>query len=179
MANAWREMSQMSQIWSQTTRGVGLWNLRNGNAAAHLLTSIILCCMELARVLKIVPGGFWAAHRARAIRVRRGPLGGGDTHKLRAHEHPRLALNGVAPRLVLGHLRVLRVRLLSIVYCKKTSAARGNTKRTPPRTRRGQLTGTRYPRQANRGTGLGRGDPSADGASGLQGLTFKKCLSRV
>ena len=26
---------------------------------------------------------------------------------------------------------------------------------------------------------LGRGDPSADGASGLQGLTFKKCLSSV
>ena len=38
----------------------------------------------------------------------------------------------------------------------------------------------RYARQANRGTGLGRGDPSADGASGLQGLcTFKKCLLRV
>ena len=31
--------------------------------------------------------------------------------------------------------------------------------------RRGQLAGTRYPRQAIRGTGLGRGDPSADGAS--------------
>ena len=35
--------------------------------------------------------------------------------------------------------------------------------------RRGQLAGTRYPRQAIRGTGLGRGDPSADGASGTSG----------
>ena len=79
------------------------------------------------------------------------------------HEHLRLALDGVAPHLVLGHLRILRVRLLSIVYYKKSSAASGNTKRTPARTRRGQLAGTRYPRQANRGTGLGRGDPSAFG----------------
>ena len=124
-----------------------------------------------------------ALGNARAGRLCEGPHDGLPdgcvTHKLRAHEHPRLALNGVAPSLVLGHLRVLRVRLLSIVYFKKTSAARGNTKRTPPRTRRGQLAGTRYARQANRGTGLGRGDPSADGASGLQGTTFKKCLSRV
>ena len=45
--------------------------------------------------------------------------------------------------------------------------------------RRGQLASTRYARQANTGTGLGKSDPSADGASGLQGLTFKKCLSRV
>ena len=124
-----------------------------------------------------------ALGNARAGRFCEGPhdglLDGCVTHKLRAHEHPRLALYGVALRLVLGHLRILRVRLLSIVYCKKTSAARGNTKRTPPRTRRGQLAGTQYARQANRGTGLGRGDPSADGASGLQGPTFKKCLSRV
>ena len=87
---------------------------------------------------------------------------------LKMAEHPRLALDGVAPHLVLGHLRILRVRLLSIVYYKKSSAASGNTKRTPPRTRRGQLAGTRYTRQANRGTGLGRGDPSAFDASGLQ-----------
>ena len=44
-----------------------------------------------------------------------------------------LALYGVAPRLVLGQLRVLRVRLLSIVCYKKRSAAGGNTKRKPPR----------------------------------------------
>ena len=78
-----------------------------------------------------------ALGNARAGRFCEGPHDGlpdgCDTHKLRAHEHPRLALNGVAPRLVLGHLRVLRVRLLSIVYCKKASAAGGNTKRTPPR----------------------------------------------
>ena len=35
--------------------------------------------------------------------------------------------------LVLGQLRVLRVRLLSIVCYKKRSAAGGNTKRKPPR----------------------------------------------
>jgi len=115
-----------------------------------------------------------ALGNARAGRFCEGPHDGLPdgcvTHKLRAHEHPRLAFNGVIPRLVLGHLHVLRVRLLSIVYCKKTSAARGNTKRTPPRTRRGQLAGTRYPREAIRGTGLGRGDPSADGASGFRNL---------
>ena len=38
--------------------------------------------------------------------------------------------------------------------------------------RRGQLAGTRYARQANRSRGLGRGDPVADGASGLQAGTY-------
>ena len=63
-----------------------------------------------------------ALDNARAGRFREGlhdgPSGGCITHKLRAHEHPRLALYEVAPRLVprlvLGHLRVLSVRLLSI-----------------------------------------------------------------
>ena len=76
---------------------------------------------------------------------------------------------GVIPRLVLGHLRVLRVRLLSVVYYKKTSAASETQKERRRAFRRGQLAGTRYPRQAIRGTGLGRGDPSADGASGTSG----------
>ena len=87
------------------------------------------------------------------------------------HEHPRLALDGVAPRLFLGHLRILRVRLLSIAYYKKSSASSGNTKRTPPGVSAG------YPRQANRGTGLGRGDPSAEGASGL--LCFELTEGRL
>ena len=82
----------------------------------------------------------------------------------------------VGTRRALGNVRV---RSLYIVYCKKTSTAGGDTKRTPPRISAGQLAGTRYPRQANRGTGLGKGDPSADGSSGLQGLTFERCLSRV
>ena len=115
-----------------------------------------------------------ALGNARAGRFCEGPHDGLPdgcvTHKLRAHEHPRLASDGVAPHLVLGHLRILRVRLVSIVYYKKSSAASGNTKRTPPRSRRGQLAGTRYTRQANRGTatGLGTGDPSAFDASRLQ-----------
>ena len=91
------------------------------------------------------------------------------TQKLRAHEHPRLALYGVIPRLVLGHLRVLRVRRLSIVYYKRPVQRVETQKERRRAFRRGQLAGTRYPRQAIRGTGLGRGDPSADGASGTSG----------
>ena len=118
-----------------------------------------------------------------------GLLDGCFTHKLRAHEHPCLALNGVAVSSCVGHFRVLRVRLLSIVYWKKVETrakhwtafhvAQTIQKEHRRASRRGQIAGTWYPRQANRGTGLGRGGPSADGASGLQGLTFKKCLSRV
>ena len=53
--------------------------------------------------------------------------------------------------------------LLSII---KTPMQRVETQKGRRRAlRRGQLAGTRYPRQAIRGTGLGRGDPSADGAS--------------
>ena len=56
-------------------------------------------------------------------------------------------------------------------------------RKVPTEKRRGQLAGTRYPRQANRGTGLGRGDPSAYGASGLmsglQGLqNRKRCVDK-
>ena len=86
-------------------------------------------------------------------------------HKLRAHEHPRLALSGVAPRLVLGHLRVL----VSGWIHKKDAAAHLGGVRFLAR----DMPGRRI------GTGLGRGDPSTGGASGLQGPTFKKCQSRV
>ena len=60
------------------------------------------------------PAGFVGVHTTDYLTV----VLGIPTHKLRAHEHLRLALYGVAPRLVLEHLRVLRVRLLSVVYYK-------------------------------------------------------------
>ena len=70
-----------------------------------------------------------------------------------------------------GHLRVLRVRLLSIDYYELRPVQWVGTQHEEEHrraSRRGQLAGTRYARlQANRGKGLGRGDPLADGASGL------------